>query len=172
MPISLRFCSLKTGLAHPLASKPVITLLLGFRVNDVFQSATSLQTTEDLLILELFGSEYDSTLSDPVCDVLTIDWRVGTVLLRLGTPRGTCAPAYLGRNQSAMFTFNVSVLGAERARSNSIKLLIYNLVRTPILEGLSLGCRSLDPAYSPEFPTLMDDIFFGPNAIVVNPVDF
>ncbi|KAG8737270.1 hypothetical protein FRC12_017213 [Ceratobasidium sp. 428] len=76
-----------------------------------------------------------------------------------------------------MFTFDVTVLSAERARSNSTKLLIYNLVRTPVLEELSLGepqpdvssCRSLNPAYSLEFPTLMGDLFFGPNAIVVDP---
>ncbi|KAG8723616.1 hypothetical protein FRC09_002533 [Ceratobasidium sp. 395] len=171
--LSLHFHSLMTGLVHPLASKSMITLQIGFRIGTPSGCDASLWVTEDLLVLELLGTESDS-LSDVVYDVLIINWRLGALLHHTGNRQGGCTTAYLGRDQLAMFTA-ITAANSQAPGASSLELLIFNCIRTTVFEGLSLDELQYDvssyvplvPAYSLEFPTLMDGLFFVPSTIEV-----
>ncbi|KAG9081930.1 hypothetical protein FRC06_005321 [Ceratobasidium sp. 370] len=96
--LTLRFCSLKTGLAHPLAEQPLVVLKTKLALHpDNYFDTISVLVAEELLVVNLASSRH------ALCDVLIIDWHVGVLLSHLGSYEGFCSATYLSSGWLAVF---------------------------------------------------------------------
>ncbi|KAG9091413.1 hypothetical protein FS749_016571 [Ceratobasidium sp. UAMH 11750] len=130
--MSLRFCSLTTGLAHPLAGQPILTLQLDFRVTPHWDYSTvALSVVDELLILNLISHDAHEPYVNLLYDVVVIDWHSGALLNHIGTRQGFCGVACLDRDRLVVFAADTAPSNANTVASNWMRLSLYDQIRTP-----------------------------------------
>jgi hypothetical protein len=163
--LSVRFCSLKTGLAHPLAKRPVISMQLEFSITPYETYSTiCLSIAGELLILNLISNDPTPLCTNMSYEVLIFDWHTGTLLNRTGSQRGFCSAACLDNDRLVAFVANVGSHDTDTETLHSANLSIYEWIRAPCPtrpsydEGICNVSEysSLSPTLKLEFPV------FGP----------
>ncbi|KAG9084644.1 hypothetical protein FRC06_003963 [Ceratobasidium sp. 370] len=158
--LTLRFCSLKTGLAHPLAEQPLIVLQIEFTIYPSLTYDTiSILVAGELLVLNLVSSGLLAGLV--LCDVLIIDWRIGALLSHMGIYGGFCSTTYLGSGRLAVFTADMTGPRTNGLMATSMNLSLFNQICTPRDESPwqdnnvcdVSACPRISPALDLKFPT-------------------
>ncbi|KAG8764266.1 hypothetical protein FRC12_008208 [Ceratobasidium sp. 428] len=167
--LSVRFHSLRTGLAHPLAMRPVVLLQLEFSVTPYpTYSTICLYIVDELLLLSLVCNEFVEPSNGVFCEVLVLNWRTGELLNRMGKCEGFCSAICLDRDRLAVFF--VQTISSAMPPS-SMSLLLYDDIRTPraacLPQSEAVCCIS---AYSPLRSVLsLGFPEFNPGAVIVLP---
>ncbi|KAG9092058.1 hypothetical protein FS749_016022 [Ceratobasidium sp. UAMH 11750] len=154
----LRFNSLKTGLAHPLAQQPLVVLKLEFSVTPTRSYTTiGILVAEEVLVINLNSSDLTPNRR---CDVLTIDWRTGLLRHHLGKRQGICSTAYLDKDRLAVFFADIRNSHRGISMASSISLLLFEPIGTTWAENPRpehntwdiSTCPTLSPAFELRFP--------------------
>ncbi|KAG9096726.1 hypothetical protein FRC06_008392 [Ceratobasidium sp. 370] len=165
--LSLRFCSLTTGLAHPLARRPLLTLQLEFGVTPFWAYSTiALSIVDELLILNLISHNIHEPYVKLLYDVLVIDWHSGTLLNHIGSRRGFCSAGCLDRDRLVVFAADIANWDVNAPGPNSMRLLLYDQIRIPHARGPrqdeAICDVSAHPALSPilrlDFPVFLPEV--------------
>ncbi|KAG9095051.1 hypothetical protein FRC06_010174, partial [Ceratobasidium sp. 370] len=116
----IRLCSSVTGMAHPLATHPVLTAKLGFDVWDAIGYDHAVEIKHDLVVIQFSRS----ALTEQLHEVLIWDWKKGTLLNRIGPNKGICFFVILDDDRLALW----SVRADEDSILNSMGLLVYEQI--------------------------------------------
>lgn len=122
----IRFCSLKTGLAHPSAKLGILPIQLAYSVKPHhIYSTVSLVISDELLLVSLISHDVD------LCyDVLVWDWHAGTHIMRTGWRPGLCGATCLDHDRFIVFESVIPGTEEEElTEADALNLLIYDMSR-------------------------------------------